>query len=165
MTDGSPASGFMLRLNVTVAWTRPVPNELSDLTGSRICVVLGLPAMAMVAEGFCVATNLVTVTPPESWPMGPVPWPHQLFSALAPAGAVTPTFVAKSFSLTTSPESPVTPPDWMLEHWSVVGAPMVFTAEPGLFGKTFGSRSAWAFWRLTATPPIGSKLFFVVHPV
>src|ERR1700680_3128813 len=107
--------------------------------------------MAIAAVGFCVAKKVLTETPPESWLMlGPLPWPHQLFSTLAPAGAVTPTPAAKTLSLTISPASPVMPPDWMLEHWRLTGAPLVFTVGLASFVKTLRSRSAGEFFRLIA---------------
>src|SRR3989442_15504659 len=101
----------MLRLKVSVASTNPVPNDPSDLTLSRACVALGMPATAIVTVGLCVARDVTTATPPDSCPLGPPPWPHQLFSALAPSGAVTPTVGAKSLSFTVSDPSPLSPPD------------------------------------------------------
>ena len=44
----------MLRLNATLACTRPVPSDPFDLTGSRGWVALGSPAMVIVAAGFWV---------------------------------------------------------------------------------------------------------------
>ena len=79
---------------------------------------------------------MLTATPPDSCPLGPVAWPHQLFSALAPRNAVTPTPVEKSLSLTVSWASAVIPPDWRLEHSIVTAAPDVFTAGLPSFVKT-----------------------------
>ena len=48
-----------MRLKVSVAWTKPVPNEPSNLTGSSVWVALGLPVVAIVADGFCVAKGVI----------------------------------------------------------------------------------------------------------
>src|SRR5205823_12594237 len=112
----------MSRLNVSVASTSPVPSEPLDFTGSSGCVLLGLPVLEIVTAGFCVVKYVATASPPESCPLGPPAWPHQLFSALAVLGAATPTVGTKSFSLTVSEPSPLTPPDWMLEHSTVTAA-------------------------------------------
>src|SRR5260370_12286368 len=142
----------MLRLKVSVGCTNPVPKEPSDLTLSRGCVALGRPATAIVTVGFCVAKNVRTARPPDSCPLGPPGWPHQLFSALAPFGAVTPMVGAKSLSLIVSEPSPLSPPDWMLEHWSVTAAPADFTAGLPPLVKKFRLRSAGGFLRLIETP-------------
>ena len=92
-------------------------------------------------------------------------WPHQLFSTLAAAGAVTPTPGTKSFSLTASEASPVTPPDWMLEHWTVTAAPLVRIAGTASLVKTLRPRSAGAFWRLIDTPPTWSNWLSVIVSV
>ena len=106
----------------------------------------------MVTVGRCVARGVTTVMPPESWPLGPLAWPHQLSSALAPSGALIPTVGAKSLCLTVNDVSPLSPPDWMLEQSIATAAPAVLTAWPVSLVKTFRLSTAGAFWRLIATP-------------
>ena len=88
-----------------------------------------------------------------------------MFSALAVPGAVTPTVGTKSLSFTVSEPSPLTPPDWMLEHSTVTAAPLVRMAGLASLVKTLRARSAGALWRSIDTPPTWSNWLSVIVSV
>src|SRR5207249_11285906 len=98
------------------------------LCGARVWVRLGFPmTLTVVTVGLWEPRWALTLTPPESCPTGPLAWPHQLFSTLAPDGATTPTPAAKSLWFTVRLASPLSPPVWMLEQVIVTAAPLVLT--------------------------------------